>query len=193
MVYAVAIIMGIFAGLLLKGRMSNLLNFKIRQAWLLVAAFILQASSQLTAVKGFDFAIRYSLLINIAVFCMVFAVLWLNRKYYGIVITGAGCFLNALVMTANGGKMPVSKELLLKEQLNNIIAIYEIGGDGKHILAGESTRLALLGDVIAMPGRFGYIAKFVSLGDIFIAFGLFVLITEIIIGKKLVKSESNAL
>ncbi|MCX7817592.1 MAG: DUF5317 domain-containing protein, partial [Syntrophales bacterium] len=70
--------------------------------------------------------------------------------------------------------------------------IYQVGGDGKHILAGEATRLAFLGDMISIPGKFGYIAKFVSIGDLFVVMGIFALILQILLeNESKDKSEGN--
>ncbi|MCX7708600.1 MAG: DUF5317 domain-containing protein [Clostridia bacterium] len=184
MVYLAAIAAGLLIGLLFRGKPSNLLSFKLKKTWILLLAFVLQSSSQILAVRGFDFAIRYSLLLNSIVFCMLLTVIWSNKQYLGILTVGLGCLLNALVMTLNGGKMPVSEELLLREQMFDILEIYRIGGDGKHILATDSTQLAFLGDMIDIPGKLGYIAKFISIGDVFVIMGLCILVIEIMIDRK---------
>lgn len=183
MIYLAALFLGLMTGLMLRGRMSNLLCFRIKKAGLLVTVFAVQLLSQVLSLQRFDIAERLSPIINLMVFCIIFVVIWFNRKYFGMIIIGAGTFLNAAVMAMNGGKMPVSRELLMKEQLYEVMEIYRVGGDGKHILSGEDTRLAFLGDMIGIPFDFGNMAKFVSIGDLVIVLGLYLLIVQVMLDK----------
>jgi hypothetical protein len=84
----------------------------------------------------------------------------------------AGTLMNFLVISLNGGCMPVSAALLTGagERLSQLAS----GQVYAYCLAGEHTRLAFLGDVI----RLGPAAKplgFASIGDIVLCVGVGIL------------------
>lgn len=79
-----------------------------------------------------------------------------------------GTLLNALVILANGGQMPVDPLALEKAGLGYLFPFLEEARDGVHTLAGSHTRLLFLGDWIAIPP----LGKVVSPGDLFLALSL---------------------
>lgn len=166
MLYILAVILGLIAGTVSKGKLSNIKNIRINKAWLIIMAYLIQILAQVTAIRGIDFAVRYSVIVEAVVFGMLLIALWFNRHYAGMILIAAGSILNIVVMMCNGGKMPVNASAI------NI-------SDGKHILADKFTRLPFLGDIISPPGVLGYANSVVSVGDLVVILGLAVLIFEL--------------
>ena len=105
---------------------------------------------------------------------------WMNRRQRGMLILLCGVALNLTVMTANGGFMPISPQtagrLVSEEALQNS----RLGtrfGTKDILLSPVDTRLEWLADRFLPPVWFPYQAAF-SLGDVFIALGVFWLLAN---------------
>lgn len=182
MLYFVAITLGIAVGMLTGGSISNLFNVKFEKVWLIMSAAIIMTASQILG-KRLYFISGCALAIQGVVFSLMLAGLWFNRKYLGIKVIGLGCFLNALVIMLNNGKMPVSYDALAKANL----AAETLEGDFKHYIVdlSQGVKLAFLADAINPPLFLGYLNKIVSIGDLVVAAGLFLLTMQIAAGKKI--------
>jgi hypothetical protein len=100
---------------------------------------------------------------------------WLNRRAAGAFFLLCGVILNLSVMTANGGFMPISPQTasrLVTEEKRQSLQIEERFGAKDRLLLPQDTRLEWLADRFLTPPWVPYRAAF-SLGDIFIAFGVF--------------------
>lgn len=115
---------------------------------------------------------------------MLFASFWFNRKRIGFIAMGGGCLLNAVVIIANGGSMPVSIEVLKKANLTKALEALESGVDIKHTVLCEGTKLAFLSDIIHVPYFPGFLIRVVSIGDLIVVLGLLILTIETILGEK---------
>jgi hypothetical protein len=96
-------------------------------------------------------------------------VLWQNRAQPWVIVIFLGLGLNSLVLSLNGGRMPVSGEALAR--------IGHPAGVGaanwptsRHVLAGPNTRLAVLGDTLS--ARIGSAGVVASPGDLAMALGI---------------------
>ena len=103
------------------------------------------------------------------------AFVWVNRRLTGMRIFGLGLILNLLVISLNGGLMPMAPETAGALFPDLPASTWEIGsriGRSKNIilLAGE-TRLALLSDAVLLPAWFPW-TRALSPGDLFIALGV---------------------
>jgi hypothetical protein len=114
------------------------------------------------------------ILVGSQVLLLFFA--WINRKQPGFYLLGAGLFANFLVITLNGGLMPISPETVRKLIPDVPESMWEVGKrfhSGKDIvLLKEETRLWFLSDRFLLPDWVGYQVAF-SLGDVLIALGAF--------------------
>ena len=97
------------------------------------------------------------------------AAVWQNRRSPWSLPILVGVGLNTAVICLNGGQMPVAPEALAR--LRQAVNVGAAGGlDPRHVVMGHGTRLAALGDTIALGvGGLGLIA---SPGDLLMAFGL---------------------
>lgn len=103
-------------------------------------------------------------------YLLALAALWLNRRHPWSLPVLIGLGLNAAVIALNGGRMPVAPDALARLSRGLDPAAAVIGLDPRHVIAGPGTRLAALGDTIAVGvGRAGVIA---SPGDLLMALGV---------------------
>jgi hypothetical protein len=174
-ILTIAVIGGLTGGLIhayVKKR--QLIIPQIGAGWLILAAFIPQLLCFFLPVTRtrIPHNMVAAILIISQLMLVVFA--WLNRKQFGFWALGVGVALNALVILANGGWMPISPETLLRLNPAADPQTWMIGqrlGVSKDIiLSFDSMIFPLLSDRIVLPpfipSRLAY-----SLGDIFIACG----------------------
>lgn len=105
----------------------------------------------------------------------LFAFAWLNRHLPGMKLLIIGLILNLVVISANGGFMPISPEnaeRLVGEENFSGLTIGNRFGFKDILLPAQETRLEFLADRFLPPLGFPYQVAF-SLGDVFIAMGAF--------------------
>jgi len=183
------IIAGAVLGVFLGGRMKNMLSIKLEKVWLILLAFVIQVFLQIMAKKGIEFSTGVVLLTQGLSYASLLLTFWFNRRYLGVLIMGAGCMANAVVIMLNGGRMPVSVKILERAGLQQGVEILRAGLDAKHAVLGAGTRLSFLADVIYMPGFPGMLMRIVSVGDLITAAGLFLLVFELVTGRMLRELE----
>lgn len=98
-----------------------------------------------------------------------------NFREKGFKLVLSGSILNFIPIALNNGKMPVSTKALKFSKLYTELTFLEEGRILTHILADKSTKLNILSDIIPIPKPYPF-PKIISIGDILIAIGLFVLI-----------------
>lgn len=164
--FLAAILLGIIVRLLLYG---NLVFPKVSFPWLFFVALgweVLWAALAFyglvpPAVAGPVGQTGTYLLMGLA-----FAV---NVHEPGFIPAVIGTLLNAAVIFANGGHMPVDPQAMERAGLAHLIPFLQNARDGVHILMDENTRLRYLGDWIPIPG------KVLSPGDVLLVQSLFIL------------------
>jgi hypothetical protein len=105
----------------------------------------------------------------------------LNRNLPGMPVLATGLFLNLLVITANGGFMPLStqaaEQLIPEHILQNIKVGSRLGGSSKDILLPfDAMVFPWLSDRLLPPTWLPYQFAF-SIGDILISLGAFLLLS----------------
>lgn len=185
MLYVVAIFAALLIGFVvnrIKGRRTNFGNVKFTKAWLILPSVLLQFISSAAEMKGYKFGTAATLTINGAVYVFVFLVIWFNRRYIGLWFLGIGGLLNAIVMMFNGGRMPVDTSRLgneaYMEQAKQLILN---GADNKHVAIDSATKIPALADIYSLPGVLGFGMPLISIGDIIISIGLFLLFMQIVL------------
>ena len=181
MILLAALLLGLLAGLALARGLRRPYRLPDpRHLWLVPAAFLPQMLVvYLPAGRGMEpvSAAALALPVSLVVF-LIFV--WLNRRIPGMPVLLVGLVLNLLVITANGGWMPVSPETASQlpggappNQATPGIRV----GDKDILLRTEDTRLELLADRFLLPEWLGYRAAY-SLGDVFAAAGAFWLLAS---------------
>jgi len=166
--------LGLVAGLLRGGAVGNLAGIRVRYAWLPLIAFALQASFILFARDPASIPVWMRVFILLVTHAGLLSFLVLNRHLPGARLLLAGAVLNAAVMLANGGFMPVTPQALARSGHTGYI-VYEDGVQYVRrskdiVLEREDTRLWFLSDVFGIPEPLPFASNF-SPGDLLIGVG----------------------
>lgn len=168
MLLLLCVILGVLGGLINKGKLSGLVGLKG-----LVLPIIAFALSSIPAYwADIPYALK-AILISANYFC-VFAFAVLNRKYIlASILTGLGTLCNFAVIAANSFRMPISEYALI--YYPDLTAEQVIAKRADYFVAvNAEAKLLILGDVICV--KIPYLGGFVSVGDIFLAIGMLVLV-----------------
>ncbi|MFF0828742.1 DUF5317 domain-containing protein [Brevibacillus sp. NPDC003359] len=133
---------------------------------ILFAAIGLQLCSALFSSWG-------GLFISVA-YLLLLIFFYSNREHEDIRVFMIGWFFNALAIWSNGGKMPIDIELAKK--LPYSVEPIINGTDFKHSVLDSNSNLSFLSDILFMPFP---IARVISIGDIFIMLGAFLLVQRV--------------
>jgi hypothetical protein len=172
MILLLAVVTGLLAGLVRAwygGR--HLRSPKLRLAWLVPLAFLPQLLAFYLPVPRHSVAdsLAAAALVTSQAVLLVFA--WLNRDQPGFPALGLGLALNLLVISLNGGLMPISPETVAQLLPPGT---WQVGDRlGRNVvLPTAAMRLGWLSDHLLMPAWFPN-RKALSPGDVFIAGGAF--------------------
>ena len=143
----------VLTGLVTGGRLRNLPAAGVRWSALVLPAL----GMQLAPAGSWSMALLYGS------FAVLLAFAVRNAHLPGFAAILLGLLLNLTVITANRG-MPVSAAAIVRSGQQASLADLGADRDGaKHRLAGPATRLAPLGDVVAIPPP---IRQIISAGDV---------------------------
>ena len=162
---ALALVLSLIRG----GRFQQLGRLQFR-AWYLV---LLALGTQLVIFSHWWQRVGSQLwasVLYLLSYLLLSAVVWLNRSIPGILALGAGLILNALVIGANGGRMPASLSALRTAGIVGPDETFETLRQANSTLIDFSTPLWFLGDIFAVPSKIP-LANVFSVGDVLIAGG----------------------
>ncbi|WP_409227950.1 DUF5317 domain-containing protein [Gudongella sp. SC589] len=156
------------------GKLRNLENVHIEGVVLLFLSALTQAS--LSLAKRFEIEGLYIFLEDYFIYVMVLSytllliaiILNIEKNYMKVLFIGV--MLNAAVIAANEGKMPVSMTGISGMHQESVIPERE--SDIKHIGVNQNTKLVYLADIILIPRPYP-LPKILSIGDVFIMVGVF--------------------
>ncbi|MCK6625364.1 MAG: DUF5317 domain-containing protein [Anaerolineae bacterium] len=183
MVLAYAIIILIILALLLRRDLSALGQISYRGGWitmlLIIGLFFLQ-SALVIYVSGQT--LWQVVILNVSQLALVLLFL-LNYHVPGAKLFAFGIALNALVMLANGGWMPLTPETYHFVHPDRPVVIQTRPSSSKNILLPRSeTKLWILSDII--PVTLPWRRTAVSLGDIVLVAGVAQLVFQATAKKK---------
>jgi len=177
------IILGLLFGWLLARRNNRKYAVpELKREWLVWAAFAPQflAFYYNPTRQNIDETLASAILILSQAVLLIFV--WNNRQHAGLLVLGFGLLLNLLVITANGGWMPILPDTVHLLRPDAAPGSWEVGarlGFGKDIVLNASeTRLWWLSDRFFKPAWIFAPAAF-SLGDVFISLGAFLFLTAL--------------
>lgn len=156
------------------GKLSRLGDLVLREFWLVPLALLVQSGVYWTVVRGIGVGPSWlrPVLDTVSYFLLLIFTLR-NRSLPGIRWLTLGILLNTLVISLNGGVMPVDMSFLPEANRKVLLE-----GQGTHGLMTAATQVRFLADrfYLAMPG----VQKQVfSVGDIFIDIGSFLLVFKL--------------
>ena len=158
MLLLAALVLGVVAGMAMRGSLDNLGRLRFRWPWLVIVALVVREATVLTPLRNVE-GIQYLYAVSLA--ALVAWTLWHVNRVRGIWLVATGSALNLLVIAANAGRMPVAPELAG--------SLIQRGHVGQYVLMGSGTRLSWLADSIALPGP---IKEAYSPGDLIVAVGI---------------------
>jgi hypothetical protein len=176
-------------GKLRGGSFSNMKDASLEKWYFFILGFLVEFTAVYMASKGAGFFKENILILHCLSYLLLFTGIYFNRGILAFKIIFIGVFLNFLVIMANGGQMPVSGEAMIGIGLmDNMIAIRD-GEIITHTLMNDHTVFKYLGDILVLPKPYPR-PKIFSIGDVFMALGVFIYIQEIMINKKLKKEKT---
>ena len=193
MILTLAVIAGIALGVIKTiVHQRQLVTPQIVMGWLVPVAFVPQAVSFFLPVTRTRIPDNIVAVLLIVSQFMLLVFSWLNRGQRGFWALGLGVALNALVITANGGWMPISPETLFR--LNPDVSQHtwvvgqRLGVSKDIVLPFDSMVLPMLSDrIVLIPLLSKGLAY--SIGDMFIALGAFLLLLSV--GDKSLRDEDE--
>lgn len=175
--FIISLCLGIIMGYIFKGKLANLAHLKLNYIWLVIIGVILEGGiNALLQRQIWELGVlTYTL--DLIMYILIFAFVILNRNSREIILMGIGFLLNALVIFANGGAMPVSTQAL-----EWVGKLGDIADQGLYMMMHESTRFKLLADII--PISLNRIAFIISIGDVILCIGMIILVIRGMINEK---------
>ena len=169
------LILAIVFGWARGGNLRRLADLPIRQVYLLIVPLLMEVgqSQLLLRVEWMTPLISFGM--TILQYLILFVFVLLNSHLWQVLLYGAGSALNFLVITANAGAMPITDKVL---ELGGNSAKFAALVQGRYYtyeIITDSTCFPFLGDVIVIPGL---LPQCVSIGDIILMTGLFLLIMK---------------
>lgn len=171
------------------GKFSNLKDAEIYKWYLIVAAFLLEFASVYLSSKGYQFVGNNIFIIHFISYCLLFIGIYFNISRLSFKLIMIGTFLNFIVIILNGGQMPVSQDAMIKAGLGGDLNALINGEVVTHTVIAKDTVLKFLGDVFILPKPYPR-PKVFSIGDVFMAVGVFIYIQEIMVRKSFKKKDS---
>lgn len=164
----------------------------LHHLWLVFVAFLPQYIAIYLPARGSAPNWASALCLTVSQL-LLFGFALLNRNHQGMKVLMIGAFLNFLVMSANGGFMPLSPQTASRLVTENGALNMPLGsrfGNKDILLSPQQTRLEWLADRLLPPVWLPYQVAF-SLGDIFIAAGAFWLLAKQETGRVITHDRSN--
>ncbi len=170
-----ALVVGIVAGLLAGGHITNIANVRLRFVWLLFLGLVIRYATQWAIENHLPYIELMRLPLFISGFFALLLGLWLNREQPGFPLAFVGILLNAGAIVINGGYMPVWEPSVIAAGLNpaDITSpFYRVVGEtaGGGLPPSFLATAGPLGDII--PFAVPLLNNVVSIGDLFLASGL---------------------
>ena len=181
MILLSALILGLFVGLgWARWKNQPYQAPPLKSMWLVLVAFLPQLVVAYLPVSRYllpDWLAATSLSASLIVFV---AFVWLNRRLPGMPILMVGLGLNLVVILVNRGWMPISPFTASHLVDGNALQSVSVGsrfGQKDILLLPQDMHFEILSDRFLLPDWFPYKVAF-SLGDIFIALGIFWLLAK---------------
>jgi hypothetical protein len=144
------------------GRLSRLGSLRVRHAWSVAAALVVQIV--IVNVVEASIAPGLAAVLHLASYGVALWFVALNRRVAGIGVIVAGGLMNLVAIAANGGVMPASAAAVRAAGRPVEAAAFQ------NSQAIEDARLWFLGDIMAWPAPLP-LANVFSVGDVLIVIG----------------------
>jgi hypothetical protein len=193
-----AAILSLVVGLLAGGRLGRFRDVDLKAPWLFIAAAAVSLGVRVSGAAGLPVARALGPWLFAGSYLALAVALWLNRHLRPLWVVALGVFLNFLVIAANGGAMPVDRNLALRAGNEFVVRLLDSPEYTVHKPLTPATRLAPLADVLPLPMLYPRPKFFCpgSVGDVFVTIGacgaLLVGLGAFGLGKKLHRTGAPA-
>lgn len=161
------------------GKFKDIGELNIKKQYLFIIGFGIEFLSVFLYAKNIwglsGFFDKYFIFIHSLSYIIIFTGLVLNFNKRSMILIFIGALLNYIVIVTNGGQMPVSASGLSLLGMEPYLEMLKNNSVITHTLITDNTNLLFLGDIIPTP-KFYPFSKIISIGDVFIGIGIFVLI-----------------
>lgn len=173
-------------GKLRGGKFKSILNIEVKLWWMITLAGLIEFIASWIRIKEigniWQFVNANIFWIHFLSYSLLITVLILNRFQKGFILLLIGTLLNFAVIMANDGRMPVEIESIKHLMSTEVVEAIQAGSDLTHVELTETTNLKILGDIIHLPRPYPF-PKSLSIGDLFLIGGLFVLIQKLMLSE----------
>jgi hypothetical protein len=187
---ATSVIVGKIRG----GKIRNIEKVNIRAWYLFIISFVLEFTCVYFYNKDLGEITKtlneYFIYIHGFSYLLMFIGLILNFNKKSMILVFVGTLLNFVVITANGGQMPVSGEGLQNLGLISQLEALKHHQIATHTLITQGTKISILADIIPLPKPYP-LPKMISIGDIFIGLGVFCFIQGAMADKSMFNRKIN--
>lgn len=183
-----SLIASIIIGLIRGGKLSRFSYIKFSRIWIFLLAILVQISIIFFGLGGNSFVLNFIKELYILSYVLLFIGILLNINHRSLWVVVIGSIMNLFVFLSNGWKTPISIESLNLIGLNDLAAMVEQGSITLYTPLTETTKYALLADIIAIPQPYPF-PQILSIGDIVISLGLFLFVQSVILNEGLDSSK----
>ncbi|MEO8230637.1 MAG: MFS transporter [Chloroflexota bacterium] len=165
------IALGLIAGLLAGGRLTNLTEVRLRWMAVIFLAVVVRYGTEAALSRDIPAAETLRIPLLVTAYAILLVGLWVNRRQPGLAIAFVGTLSNAVVIAVNGGHMPLWEPSLIAAGLTPADLVGPL-----HVLLPPSidasflAHLGPLADVIPIPVPL--VRNVASVGDVVISLGL---------------------
>jgi hypothetical protein len=169
-----AVIVGTLVGLVIRrGQLEWLTKINFKHLYLPVIAMMFEFAGSILLEQGFTQINPW--LIELLVYSILFAFVWLNANQNVMLIIMMGIALNALVIFANDGMMPVDVSKALDYGYDQKVSELSEGHVFAHQVMTDTTAFKGLADVYHLFPPYP-LPKSFSVGDLLISAGVLILL-----------------
>ena len=167
--FELAVVFGVLVAIIRRVDVLALAELRFRGLWFCFLAFAIKLLLFALGVQGSRFIVAYGMWLQLAVTLILLGLVAVNLHLPGMPVVLVGLLANLLVISLNGGRMPVTASALAATQQTGLMTILQAHEDPGHVLVDTNTRLVWLADWIPLDALNH---KVVSPGDIVAALGL---------------------
>jgi MFS family permease len=165
------IALGLILGLLGGGRIEHLISIRLRLVQLVFLGFVIRIATQIAIESHNAPADALRLPLFAASFLLILVGVWANREQPGLSLAFVGVLLNTIVITVNGGWMPVWEPAFLVAGFAPGDTLGPLHVIVPGVVSGDFLiRAGPLGDILPIPLPF--VRNVASIGDVFLGVGL---------------------
>lgn len=172
-------VLAVIIGLIRGGKISRLANLEFKRVWIFILALIIQAGVVLFGVNGNEFVLKYIREINAISYALLFIGIIVNAKQRTLIIVLLGMLMNVFVMFSNGWRMPISIDGLTLAGFADLAEHTLSGKMAFYVPLSEASKYGFLCKIITIPPPY-FFPQILSIGDVFIALGLFLFVQSVI-------------